>query len=78
VLGCLWFGRREATWSAIMNTVLWVVAAIALCASELASRMLKRGWPTAADLARGARGHVAGRVVLVIGWVWLGWHVFAR
>jgi hypothetical protein len=61
-----------------MNTVLWVVAAIALCTTELASRVLKRGWPSAAALVRGARGHLAGRLVLGIGWIWLGWHVFAR
>jgi hypothetical protein len=29
-------------------------------------------------MLRSARGHLAGRLVLVIGWVWLGWHVFAR
>ncbi len=61
-----------------MNTALWVVAAVALVICEVASRTLKRGWPTAAELVRGARGHVAGRFLLVIGWIWLGWHVFAR
>jgi hypothetical protein len=61
-----------------MNTALWGVAAVALVMCEVASRTFKRGWPTAAGLLGGARGHVAGRLVLVIGWVWLGWHVFAR
>ncbi len=61
-----------------MNVVLWVAAAVALCACEVAGRSLDHGWPTAAQLLRIARRHLAGRVVLVIGWLWLGWHVFAR
>jgi hypothetical protein len=61
-----------------MNIVLWLVAAGALGACEVASRRIRRGWPTAAHVLRSARGHLAGRLVLVIGWVWLGWHVFAR
>ena len=61
-----------------MNIVLWLVAAGALGACEVASRRIRRGGPTAGQVLRSARGHLAGRLVLVIGWVWLGWHVFAR
>lgn len=61
-----------------MSTFLWLTAAACLCACEAASRRLKRGWPTARQLVAGARGHLAGRVLLVMAWIWLGWHVFAR
>ncbi|MGD0439467.1 MAG: DUF6186 family protein [Acidimicrobiales bacterium] len=61
-----------------MTRALWFVAIGGVCICELASRTLKRGWPTAADLFAGARSNVLGRLVLVIGWIWLGWHVFAR
>ena len=61
-----------------MNDVLWLATAGLFCACEAASRTLKRGWPTAAQILRRARQHLAIRVVLVLGWVWLGWHVFAR
>jgi hypothetical protein len=61
-----------------VNTTLWVVAAVALVMCEAASRTLGHGWPTAAELLSSARGHLAGRLVLVVGWIWLGWHVFAR
>jgi len=61
-----------------MNVALWSVATGSLVACELAARSLKRGWPTAAQLARGARAHFAGRFALVVAWLWLGWHVFAR
>jgi hypothetical protein len=64
--------------AACVNTVLWVAAAVAVCICELAGRTLRRGWPTAAQLLRAARGHALSRLALVIGWVWLGWHVFAR
>ncbi len=61
-----------------MSTVLWVVAAVALCTCEVASRMRERGWPSAADLLGTVRGSLFGRLALVLGWIWLGWHVFAR
>ena len=61
-----------------MNVALWLVAAGALGACEVASRRFDHGWPTAAQLLRSARGHLAGRLVLIIAWLWLDWHVFAR
>ena len=61
-----------------MNIALWMVAAVALVMCEVASRTLEHGWPTAAELLCLARGHLAGRFLLIIGWIWLGWHVFAR
>ena len=61
-----------------MNDVLWLVAAGFLGGCEVVSRTLQRGWPTAAQVLRRAREHLAIRVVLVLVWVWLGWHVFAR
>jgi hypothetical protein len=61
-----------------MNTALWLAGAAAVCTCELAGRTLKRGWPSAAGLCATARGTLFGRLALVIGWIWLGWHVFAR
>lgn len=61
-----------------MNIALWVVAACALVVCEVASRRLDHGWPTATQLLGSARGHLVGRLVLILAWLWLGWHVFAR
>lgn len=61
-----------------MTFVLWICVAAALCACELASRRLARGWPTAGKLLGTARAHIGSRAVLVLAWLWLGWHVFAR
>ena len=61
-----------------MNLVLWLSAAGALAACEVAGRVLDHGWPTAAGILRTVRGHLGGRVAVVLVWLWLGWHVFAR
>ena len=61
-----------------VNLALWVVVAVAIVACEATARLAGRGWPSAAQLLRTARAHLAGRLVLVVAWLWLGWHVFAR
>ncbi|MGO8723314.1 MAG: DUF6186 family protein [Acidimicrobiales bacterium] len=61
-----------------MNLALWVIGGAAIVSCEVASRRLDHGWPTAVQLLARARGHLGGRVALVLAWLWLGWHVFAR
>lgn len=64
--------------SAVVSTALWlflVVAGLALWARS--RRMPSSVAPPAAVVARLATGPVA-RVALVLGWMWLGWHLFAR
>ncbi len=61
-----------------MNIALWIAAGVALGGCEAAGRLLDHGWPTTTELVRRARLRVGGRVMLGLGWLWLGWHVFAR
>jgi len=61
-----------------VNLALWWVAAGAVVACEAVGRLAGHGWPGTARLFGMARGHLAGRVALVLAWLWLGWHVFAR
>jgi hypothetical protein len=61
-----------------VNLALWLVAAVVVAACEATGHVLKRGWPTAPQLLRRARGRLAGRLTFVVAWLWLGWHVFAR
>jgi hypothetical protein len=61
-----------------MNAALWVLAACALFACELASRYLDHGWPHFLQMFRGARRSFPARLVMLGAWLWLGWHVFAR
>jgi len=61
-----------------VNAALWLAAACMLVGCEVVSRRLDHGWPDLGRMLRGARGNVAGRLVLIGAWLWLGWHVFAR
>ena len=78
LLGHVRLRDRVPTRAAPMNVALWCAAAAALIACEVAARTLKRGWPTSSRLVRTARDNAVGRVLLVLAWLWLGWHVFAR
>lgn len=61
-----------------MNLALWLCAVAGLCACELAARLAGHGWSNAAQLLRRARRIAWSRAALLLGWLWLGWHVFAR
>lgn len=65
------------TWRAI-SFVVWGVIGVLLIGCQLLAVRTKGRFPTAGTLVRvGVRGRV-GRTVLVVGWMWLGWHAFAR
>jgi hypothetical protein len=49
-----------------------------LCGCAIVGRVFARGWPTAGLLLNEARASLAGRAGLVIAWLWVGWHFFAR
>ncbi|MGD1012232.1 MAG: DUF6186 family protein [Acidimicrobiales bacterium] len=61
-----------------MSFVPWICAAAVLCGCAIAGRVFARGWPTAGLLLNEARASLAGRAGLVIAWLWVGWHFFAR
>jgi hypothetical protein len=62
--------------SAALSYAVWAVLAFGLVAVGLASRRGACATP-AAVLARLATGPVL-RIVLVLGIMWVGWHLFAR
>ncbi len=35
-------------------------------------------WPTISDMLRSSMSTLAGRVILLAIWMWLGWHLFLR
>lgn len=61
-----------------MSVLLWLCAAAGLVVCEIAGHCLDHGWPTSAYLFRAARGRLPSRVAMIMAWVWLGWHMFAR
>jgi hypothetical protein len=60
-------------------TVLgWVVLAAAAVALEVRARLSSGRLAGIADVFDRVIGSPAGRAVLLVAWLWTGWHVFAR
>lgn len=58
-------------------TVSWVVLGAAAGVIEVWA-VAGRRTPTAGRVLGTLMHPAAGRIVLLAGWVWLGWHLFAR
>ncbi len=59
-------------------TVLgYAVLVVAMVTYQLVG-VFRRRTPTLADALEPLRRTVGGRVALVAGWLWVGWHVFVR
>jgi hypothetical protein len=58
--------------------LVWGLLGLAVLAG-LAAAVLTRGrFPGPGALVRRITATRTGRAVLVLGWAWLGWHLFAR
>lgn len=55
----------------------WLVAGATLAVAVL-SAWAPSGVPRLGTVVRRLCTHPGGRVLLVLGWMWLGWHAFAR
>jgi len=56
----------------------WVVIGAAFAMACVASLVSRGRFPSAVALLRAAARNVAVRVILLAGWVWIGWHFFVR
>jgi hypothetical protein len=54
----------------------YLVLAVSIVAYELRSR--RRGTATFGDALRLLVRARAGRMLVLVAWLWLGWHLFAR
>ncbi len=63
---------RDVTWA------VWSAIALVLVASEAAAIVSRGRLPRADDLLRMMTASPTRRTLLVLGWLWLGWHTFAR
>jgi hypothetical protein len=65
-------------------TVRWLITAgyaalaAAALALELAGRMRRLGLVPLGEVTAAVCAALPGRLVLVLGWAWLGWHLLAR
>jgi hypothetical protein len=61
----------------LATIVVWVALALVVLGLEAVAVATHRLAGIGAALGRLARPP-AGRLVVALGWMWLGWHVFAR
>ena len=61
----------------LATIVVWVALVLVALGLEAVAVATRRLAGVGATLSRLARPP-AGRLVLALGWMWLGWHVFAR
>jgi len=57
---------------------IWAFLALLLVAIEVLARRGIAPWATARQFLRAMGRHDAVALVLLLGWMWLGWHLFAR
>jgi hypothetical protein len=65
------------TWRTATLAV-WGWLALVITAAQCYALASRGRAASAGRLLRRAVGHRAARVALVVGWMWLGWHLFAR
>lgn len=60
------------------NLAVWAVAAVALAAWQAICLARPSRLPSFGDVVDAVCATLAGRIVLRVGWLWLGWHLFVR
>lgn len=61
-----------------ITTIGFVVVILALVALEVLGRRKIGGIPTLSEWLAYVMRPRAGRALVLAGWLWLGWHYFAR
>jgi uncharacterized protein (DUF58 family) len=61
-----------------VTLVIWGILLAAALLLEALGRGRTAGLVSAGELIRYIVKARTGRVILVLGWMWLGWHLFAR
>jgi hypothetical protein len=66
------------TFSRSVTIAGWIVIAVGFAAAWIAAFASHGRFPTATALLRMATHRVVVRVLLLAGWVWVGWHFFVH
>lgn len=61
-----------------LTLTIWAVIAAAAVLLEVLGRRGLGGLAPAHQALQRLRSSMAGRIALLVAWMWLGWHVFAR
>ncbi len=58
--------------------LVWGLLGLGVGVGLVASLLSRGRFPTLGSLVRRVAAHPLGHWLLVLGWMWLGWHAFAR
>lgn len=61
-----------------VTLVVWGVLGLFVVACQVTAAISGRRFPGLGSLVVRARSNLPGRYVLLLAWMWLGWHAFAR
>jgi hypothetical protein len=60
------------------SLVVWAVLGASLVGGQIAALAGGGRWPGLGTFARHLTGSRGGRVLVILAWMFLGWHAFAR
>jgi hypothetical protein len=61
-----------------LSLLVWYVVGAMLVACEVAAVRTRGAFPRFATVVRRVNAHPVGRTVLLLVWMWQGWHQFVR
>jgi len=61
-----------------VTVVVWGCLGAVLVGCAAVASFAKGRWPDAGALARRLTGGTVRRSLVILAWMWLGWHAFAR
>ncbi len=62
----------------VVSDAVWALLALAAVALAVAAHLPRSRIETVLGLIRRIEAHPAGALAVLLGWMWLGWHFFAR
>ncbi len=64
--------------SRLETLIVWALLGLGVLAGLVAAMLSRGRFPTLGALVRRVTTHPVGHWLLVLAWMWLGWHAFAR
>jgi hypothetical protein len=61
-----------------VSLLVWSVVGVGLVACEVAAVLTRGAVPRLATVVRRVVANPLARIVLLLGWMWQGWHQFVR
>jgi hypothetical protein len=58
--------------------IVWAVLAAVVVTGQIVACVSERGFPGLGTIVKHVTYSCVGRIVLVLAWMWLSWHAFAR